>query len=210
MLQPAQTPTLKQMMFASTAFRFAFYGTIACLTATIVLGIILPFVRCSSYSYHSCSYYYSSYYYECTTSYGTSYCCTYSYSSCGDYNCVSKPNYSYSSPCWGILISIWVLSGLTFIFACMALLMFCNIRNRHRNQLLYQGQNNIYPAQYNQQPWVYAQPTVIYPQPQPPQVYQAPYSQDHLRARAQENQVRGANYGNETGDDYVRIEAPTH
>jgi hypothetical protein len=205
MLQPAQTPTLKQMMFASTGFKVAFYGTIFCLSATIILGIILPFLNCSSSYYYSCSYYYSSYYYECTT-YGTTYCCSSGYSYCGDSRCIYKPSGSYYyNSCWGMLISIWVLSGLTFVFACIVLVMFCNIRNRFRNQVLYQGQNNIYPVQYNQQPWVYAQPTVVYPQPQPPQVYQAPYSQDNLRARAQETQPRGAHYGNETGDDYIRI-----
>lgn len=89
MLQSGQAPTLKQMMFASVAFKTSFWGAIICVALTVILGIILPFAQCRGHNY-SCSYYYYNYDNECY-SYGASYCCTYSYRTCGDYYCMPKP-----------------------------------------------------------------------------------------------------------------------
>lgn len=167
MIQPNNRlpPSLKEMMFASCPFKFAFWSTITCIVVVIVLSCILPAVNCRT-SY-SCSYYYSSYYYSCTT-YGVDYCCLSSYRTCGDSYCMMKP--TSRTPCWGILITIWVLSGLAFILTIVVLVMFCNIRSR-RNQLLY-----LNPQNYNQPPLIYAQPVDYY---QPQQYYQQgqPYQQ---------------------------------
>lgn len=78
------------MMDSSPIFKLCFWGAIATLTAAMIMGVIVPFADCRTYTYRSCSWWNSSYFIECYRSYVT-YCCTNSYSYCGDYYCYLKP-----------------------------------------------------------------------------------------------------------------------
>lgn len=154
-------PSLKEMMFASGPFRILFWTAVACVLASIVLGCLSPIVHCRT-SY-SCSYYFSSNYYQCT-SYGQQFCCSSSYNTCGDNYCIPKP--TSRTPCWGLMITTWVFSGLALLLSIAVFIMFCNLKNR-RNLLYFNPQ--LAPNYYNQQPFIYAQPIQEYPQYHPQQ-----------------------------------------
>ena len=140
MYSPLTTPqTIKQMMKDSIPFKFCFVGAITLVVAVIIMGIILPFSACNSYSYHTCTYYYGSYYYyECySSSYGSTYCCNNNFYYCGDSNCYYKPSdyYHYNS-CMGVFIAMWVCSGVSFILMVATFIMFCNFQGRAKKGLV--------------------------------------------------------------------------
>ena len=146
MYSPLATPlSLKQMMKESIPFKICFVGAISLVIAVIIMVIVVPFTRCSTYTYYSCTYYYGSYYnYECYSSNSyTIYCCSPSYSYCGDSYCYYKPsnNYSYG-PCFGIFIAMWVCSGVCFILMVATFIMFCNFQGKARKGLVLMHQPN--------------------------------------------------------------------
>jgi len=126
-------------MDKSKRFRLFFLASILFLVIGVVLNVTFPFTSCGYYSYYnySCSYFYSQYYYECTANYGSTYCCTYSYSYCGDYSsCVYKPyipaTYYNNYPCTGFLIASFFCYALTFICAIVVFVLFRNLRAKAR------------------------------------------------------------------------------
>ena len=124
-MHSAQPLSTKQMMDKSVAFRICFWGAIACMTAAIVLGSIVPFMKCYSNSY--CSGSYSN---TCQRN-NVYYCCMSSYNSCGDSYCYRQS--TYRKPCYGMLIPLWVVSGLCLLLFFVVIVMFCNFRKRYRN-----------------------------------------------------------------------------
>jgi uncharacterized membrane protein len=124
-------------MDKSVGFRLSFLTSIVCLVIAVVLNVTFFFTDCgyyyNDYTNYSCSFLYrQSYYYECS-SYGTSYCCNYSYSSCGDSNCVYKPyipaSYSYyKRPCFGFMTVFGIFYVAAFISAIVVFFLFRKLR----------------------------------------------------------------------------------
>jgi uncharacterized membrane protein len=172
--------TTKEMMRKSPVFKFCFWGAVLLTIAVIVLGIVSGNVRCSEY--RSCYWQYGNSYYNECYNYGSTYCCMSSYSYCGDSYCRYK--YSYTTPCMGVFIALWICSGLAFFLAVTVLIMFCNFRRRARDPIFNAGanyvqvvndQNLAYNPNYQQQPIYYAQPQVYQvPNQYPPQNYYPP------------------------------------
>lgn len=138
-------PSTKQLMQQSIPFKFAFCTSIALVIAIIVLGIVSASVTCRNYfEYKSCSYASSYYYNQCYN--GMTYCCSSSYSYCGDYYCRTLDSFSYyrGNVCWGIFNAMWGCSALCFFLSIITIALFCNLRKKAQMNIMMHAAN-----QYN-------------------------------------------------------------
>jgi hypothetical protein len=137
---PPRLPTTTfEMMKQSLLFKLCFAGAITCVVAVLALTPASVLARCSSN--RSCSWYYGSNYYECQY-YSTKYCCNSNYATtCGGSYCYTK--YDYYEPCWGIFITMWVCSALSFFLTIGVFIMWCNFRRRVQNPYFNPGVNYV-------------------------------------------------------------------
>lgn len=164
-------------------FKVVCFIFILLLVGGIINSILFSTNDCgyNYYYYRSCSSFYSSQVYECTN-YNIKYCCSSSYSMCGDMYCLAKPfdyyAYSYYYSCYGFSIVMGILYGLAFIAGVIISVMVCNFRNRAREENIKR----------------FCAPNVSVPQNPP--IYYAPYQQPQQPVAAQKKPTQQPNAQN--------------
>ena len=126
------------LLNASLPLKISLWLLVSFISLSIIFSIVYPIIGCGYYGFSMpCSHYFAGNPNTCFIS-SVHYCCGDEGSfACGSYlNCLEILTPMSISKCAGILITSWVLQGLTLVGAVIFFWLLCRTRNA-----LLQGQN---------------------------------------------------------------------
>ncbi len=120
-----------ELLNASLPLKISLWLLVSFISLSIIFSIVYPIIGCGFYGFSMpCSHYFEGNTNECFIS-SVHYCCgTQGNVACGSYsNCLEILTPMSISKCAGILITSWVLQGLTLVSAVVFFWLLCRTRN---------------------------------------------------------------------------------